>query len=278
MLHVHFRLVTILLAATSAPSLLIAQDKISGAVESARQDIGPIQRMDRNSVLAHQQLIDKSKQGKIDVYFVGDSITRRWGATDYPRFLAHWKESFHGWNAANFGWGGDTTNNILWRMLNGEIDGISPKVIVLQAGTNNLPSVGTTSSLQVNEIIASMRSIMDVFQKKAPNATLVLTGIFPRTQNLDLRPTIEQINAQLATFADGKKIRFLNINEKLADADGRFLEGMSLDGLHLEQKGYEVWSRALKPIFTEILGPPASDDQAPPPTGDPSATDLNRRR
>ena len=73
-------------------------------------------------------------------------------------------------------------------------------------------------------------------------------------------------------MADGKRIRFLNINGELADSTGRLLPGVSSDGLHLEEPGYEIWARALKPIFEEILGPPASKDHAPPPTGDPSAS------
>ena len=98
----------------------------------------PLERTDRNSQLAHQQLLDKARRGTIDVFFLGDSITRRWGATDYPDFLANWKQNFFGWNAANFGWGGDTTQNILWRLENGELDGVNPKVIVILAGTNNV--------------------------------------------------------------------------------------------------------------------------------------------
>ncbi len=98
----------------------------------------PRMRADRNSHLAHQQLLAKAKSGGIDVYFLGDSITRRWGALDYPDFLAHWNRSFHGWNAGNFGWGADRTENILWRLENGELDGVLPKVIVILAGTNNV--------------------------------------------------------------------------------------------------------------------------------------------
>ena len=75
-------------------------------------------RTDDNSMLAHQQFIAKAKAGGIDLYFVGDSITRRWGTSDdeYREMLANWNENFFGWNAANFGWGGDTTQNILWRL------------------------------------------------------------------------------------------------------------------------------------------------------------------
>src|SRR5512147_2836018 len=73
----------------------------------------PAPRTDANSALAHTQLLEKAKAGKIDIYFEGDSIVRRWGATDYPDFLANWKRNFFGWNAADFGWGADRTQNIL---------------------------------------------------------------------------------------------------------------------------------------------------------------------
>jgi lysophospholipase L1-like esterase len=215
--------------------------------------------------------LQKTKQGKIDVYFQGDSITRRWGATDYPEFLAHWKKSFHGWNAANFAWGGDTTHNILWRMQNGELDGVSPKVVVVQAGTNNLPWRGPADDRKVDEVVNGIRAIVGEFQMRVPKATIILTALFPRGQNPQLAPAIRKINERIALLADGKRVRFLNINGQLADADGRLLPGNSSDGLHLEESGYEVWARALKPMLQELLGPPAKDDFAPPPTGDPRA-------
>jgi lysophospholipase L1-like esterase len=87
---------------------------------------------------------------------------------------------------------------------------------------------------------------------------------------MSLKDTIEQINTQLSKLADGRKIRFLNINDKLADKEGKLRAGMSSDGIHLEEKGYDDWAEALKPILTEIMGPPAAEDHAPPPTGDPS--------
>ena len=92
-------------------------------------------------MLAHRDLLAKRAQGQIDVYFVGNSITRRWGATDYPDFLANWKENFFGWNAADFGWGADRIENMLWRIQHGELDGVNPKVIVILGGTNNVGSV-----------------------------------------------------------------------------------------------------------------------------------------
>jgi (4-O-methyl)-D-glucuronate---lignin esterase len=240
--------------------------------QDARSVDTPVERRDSNSRVAHHQLVAKTKQGKIDVYFEGDSITRRWGATDYPKLLAHWEKHFHGWNAANFGWGGDTTHNILWRLQNGELDGVSPKIIVLQAGTNNLPWSGAADDAAVDDVVGGIKAIIATFQKETPHAVVVLTALFPRPQSQTLAPTIERINDQLKTLADGKKIRFVNINDRLTDDKGNLLPGVSRDGLHLEEKGYDVWATALKPIFAELLGPPAKMDQAPPPTGDPSAT------
>src|SRR5712692_6103066 len=229
----------------------------------------PVPRIDRNSQLAHEQLVEKARCGKIDVYFVGDSITRRWGATDYPDFLAYWKQNFFGWNAANFGWGGDTIQNILWRLENGELDDVNPKIIVILAGTNNVGRKPDDDAT-VADITKGIKALVDLCRTKAPNATIVLTAIFPRNDSMAVIPTINRINDNIAKFADGKTVRFLNINHKLADKDGALFDGVTVDKLHPSLKGYQIWADALKPIFTEILGPPAATDHAPPPTGDPS--------
>ena len=102
---------------------------------------------------------------------------------------------------------------------------------------------------------------------------IILTAIFPRNDNMAVMPEIDQINANLARLADSRRVRYLNVNDKLADKDGRLFPGMmhERDKLHLTLQGYQVWADGLKPILTELLGPPASIDQAPPPTGDPSA-------
>ena len=85
--------------------------------------------------------------------------------------------------------------------------------------------------------------------------------------------TINKINEKVAAFADGKRVRFLNINDRLADSNGTLVDGVlnERDKLHPTVKGYQIWADALKPIFRELLGPPSATDLAPPPTGDPSA-------
>ena len=225
-----------------------------------------VPRTDANSIVAHGQLVEKAKKGGIDVYFVGDSITRRWGATDYPELLSNWKQNFHGWNAANFGWGADRTQNILWRLNNGELDNVNPKVVVVQAGTNN---VGNASGAE--DIAKGLEAIVSTIRTKAPQATLIVTGIFARGDKADATPIVKAVNAQLAKLADGGKIRFVDINDQLTDSSGHLLEGMMPDKLHPSVKAYQIWADALKPHFQELLGPPAAEDRAPAPTGDPSA-------
>lgn len=248
---------------------------IAAACLLSAQADRPAPRTDQNSRMAHEQLLAKAKRGRIDLYFEGDSITRRWGATDYPQLLENWKKNFFGWNAADFGWGADRVENILWRLDNGEFDGISPKVIVLLAGTNNIgnrvPAAGADSV--VEDVTNGLGAVLRVMQAKAPQAVIILMGIFPRNDNLEVLPEIDRINANLAHMADDRRIRYLNINAQLADSDGRLREGMmnARDRLHPTVQGYQVWADALKPLLTELLGPPSPEDHAPPPTGDPSA-------
>jgi lysophospholipase L1-like esterase len=234
----------------------------------------PFPRPDQNSLTAHAQLLEKAKKGGIDVYFEGDSITRRWGATDYPELLANWNQNFFGWNAADFGWGADNIQNVLWRLNNGELDNVHPKVIVLLVGTNNVGNkiIAGMEEDKITDVTRGIQAVLRIMREKAPEATIILTGIFPRNDNVAVIPIIRRVNEDLSKLADGKKIRYLNINDRLADGEGRLFDGMmNADKLHPAVKGYQVWADALKPMFYELLGPPAKEDHAPPPTGDPSA-------
>jgi len=227
----------------------------------------PVPRTDANSLVAHSQLLEKAKKGGIAIYFEGDSITRRWGATDYPELLANWKQNFFGWNAADFGWGADRIQNILWRLNNGELDNVNPKIVVLQAGTNNL-----AEDAVVADITKGIQAVVAAIRSKAPDAVVIVTAIFPRNDNLHLMPVIDQINRNLKQLADGHSMRFLSINDQLADSSGRLFDGMmNPDRLHPTVRAYQIWADALRPIFRELLGPPAAEDHAPPPTGNPGA-------
>jgi lysophospholipase L1-like esterase len=144
-------------------------------------------------------------------------------------------------------------------------------VIVILAGTNNI-GVQPSDYSAATDVTKGIEALLRVCRAKAPHATVLLTAIFPRNDNMAAMPTINKINAKLEKLADGKTVRFLSVNERLADKDGRLFEGVlnSADKLHPTVKGYQIWADALKPLITELLGPPATIDHAPPPTGDPS--------
>jgi lysophospholipase L1-like esterase len=224
---------------------------------------------------AHEMLMKKKSQGVIDVYFLGDSITRRWQGTDYPEHKLNWDKNFHGWNAADFGWGGDTTRNVLWRLEQGELDGVHPKVVVLMIGTNNVGNTPPEDADALAEDVGQgVQAIVDQLRAKAPEAKLVLMGITPRNDSTAggataLMPTIDKINARIEKFADGESIVYLNINNKLADGEGKLFDGLTEDGLHLSMAGYQMWADALKPLLTKWLGSPAKVDRGPPASGVP---------
>lgn len=186
----------------------------------------PAPRTDRNSQMAREGLVEKARQGGIDIYFLDDSITRRWGATDYPEFLANWNSNFFGWNAANFGWGADQIESMFWRVENGELDGFHPKIIVVLAGINNVGTVPGDDA-QVENITRGLKVLVNTCQQRAPNAAIILTALFPRNDNMEVLPIINRINDNLAKMADGKKTRYLSVNDKLADRDGKLFEGIS---------------------------------------------------
>lgn len=235
-----------------------------------------VPRADKNSMIAHEQLLEKAKKGRIDLYFLGDSITRRWGTSDeqYRNFYENWKENFWGWNAGNFGWGGDTTQNVLWRLENGELDNVNPKVIVLSIGTNNIGKTSPTANPdpRIEYVSKGIKKILELCQRKAPNAKIILMSIFPRNDNIEVMLTIIAINKKISKFADGKKIKFVDVTKKMADKGGKLFDGITVpDKLHLDLKGYQVWADAIKPTLKKWLGKPTKEDLAPPPTGDPSA-------
>ena len=232
--------------------------------------IVPAARTDENSRVAHEELVRKAGSGVIDIYFVGDSITRRWGALDYPQLLANFTHNFYGWNAANFGWGGDRTQNMLWRLDNGELPRVGPKVFVVQAGTNNLADFESADE-RVAAIAAGIEAIVERCRRHAPESLIVLTGVFPRRDRPEFNASIAAINVKLAALNASPGVRYVDIGDRLVDSRGLLTAEMSEDGLHLSLAAYQIWAEALKPILVERLGAALDVDLAPAATGNPAA-------
>ena len=187
----------------------------------------------------------KEKAGKVDVLLVGDSITDGWHGQKQL-----WAEHWEPLKAHNIGIGGDRTQHVLWRLQNGEVEGIAPKVTMLMIGTNNLRD--NTNE----EIVAGITACVKEIQKRLPSTKVLLLGVFPRGEKADnpARARIKSINEQIAKLDDGgKTVRYLDIGDKFLEPDGTLPKSVMPDALHPNKKGYEIWVEAVKGPVTEML-------------------------
>ncbi|MGC4006429.1 MAG: GDSL-type esterase/lipase family protein [Pirellulales bacterium] len=190
-----------------------------------------------------------------EVVLIGDSITHMWGGEPKSNVVngaKAWAETFGKLKVLNMGFGWDRTQNVLWRLDNGEFEGISPKWVVICIGTNNLTGTKNARENTPAEIVAGVTAIVDVVRKRAPQANIVVMGVLPRGEKADnpFRAKIAAINAGLAAAVEtqGKtdaKLRFLDIGKQLLEADGTLPKSVMKDGVHPGEAGYAVWGKAL---------------------------------
>jgi lysophospholipase L1-like esterase len=196
------------------------------------------------------------KKGPIQFVALGDSITDGWRT----RGKEVWAKTFGEWNAYNTGIGGDRTQHVLWRIDNGELDGIepNPKVAMLMIGTNNL---GPNPSDE--EIADGVKACVEDIHKHLPKTKVLLLGIFPRDNDKKsevgsptepVRARIKHINEIISKLDDGgKTVKYLDIGDKFLDKDGGLHKEIMPDYLHPNEKGYEIWAEAVKPVIEEMM-------------------------
>jgi lysophospholipase L1-like esterase len=238
-----------LLPAQAATPAKAPKPDASAAIEKKDTD-GRFRKM-------HDSFLARGKAGPIGVLFIGDSITAGW--TKAPHV---WEHYFGKYQPANFGIGGDQTQHVIWRIENGELDGIKPKVVVLMLGTNN---TGTHSA---DEIAAADKKIVGMIRAKLPEAKVIVHAIFPRGPRKNAQGVItddvaaearrrqENIaaaNVQLAKLDDGRDVRFLDINHVFLGQDGKIPFSIMPDQLHPNAAGYQLWADALQPLLTSLM-------------------------
>lgn len=194
----------------------------------------------------HQLINSRAKPGEVDLLFIGDSITAGWEKNGTEA----WEKYFGKRKPMNAGIGGDRTQHILWRLENGNIKGITPKLAVIMIGTNN--SGANTSE----EIAAGVTAIVSKLRKELPEMKILLLATFPRGANKNdaRRKVNEGSNAIVAKLADDKQIYFLDIGPKFLEADGTLTREIMPDLLHLSPKGYDIWGSAIDAKVGELLG------------------------
>ena len=200
----------------------------------------------------HEGFAEEAKKGGYEVLFQGDSITDG-GRNGKAKII--WDATFAPMKAANFGISGDRTQHVLWRLRNGEFDGITtPKVVVLMIGTNNIGQKDNPEPAA--SAIAGVDAILKTIHTKSPMTKVLLIGVFPRSEKPDhaFRAVIKEINAAIAKHDDeGKTVKFLDIGEKFLQPDGTLTKEIMPDFLHLSEKGYQIWADAIKEPLAALL-------------------------
>ena len=214
----------------------------------AAQKFGPDGKVNPGFIASHEKFVSIAKEGKAQLVFLGDSITAGWagGGKDV------WPKAFGAYTPANFGIGGDRTQHVLWRIQNGELDGIKPKAFVIMIGTNN---VGGDSP---ESIAKGVTAIVETVRTKQPQSKILLLAVFPRGD----KPTgklgaanekLKQVNAIIAKLDDSKNIFFLDIGPKFPQPEGALTKEIMPDFLHLSAAGYQIWADAIGPKLAELM-------------------------
>jgi lysophospholipase L1-like esterase len=194
----------------------------------------------------HDANVTRARQGNIDVLFFGDSITKCWVRDGADV----WKSRFVPMKAENFGISGDATQHVLWRMQNGELENIHPKVIVLMIGTNNIAGQDSPA-----DIAQAVGAIVGEIRQRLPETRVLVLGILPN-QELATHPRREKIRATnkiTSKLQDGDHVTYLDISDKFLQSDGSFSVEITKDFVHLTPKGYEVFADAIQPTIESML-------------------------
>ena len=199
----------------------------------------------------HAAICALVRERRPQLVFIGDSITHFWGGEprDFqPAAPEVWDKYYGARNALNLGYGWDRTENVLWRLQHGELDGATPKVAVVMIGTNNRelnPPV---------DIAAGVRAIIAEIKQRSPATKVLLLAVFPRGAKPDAgRQKTEELNRMLAKL-DG--VTFLDIGTQFVNADGTIDREVMGDYLHPTAKGYALWATAMEPALRRLMGEP----------------------
>ena len=196
----------------------------------------------------HAACVALTKKGGVDVVFLGDSITQGWEGGG----RATWDKEFAPLKSANFGFSGDRTEHVLWRLENGEIVGLHPKLVVVMIGTNNIGH-GSSNPQQAAD---GVHAIVEKLLSALPGAKVLLLGIFPRGQFPadKMRQDVATATSLFKGLDDHKRVFFLDIGYAFLRSDGELRTTLMPDMLHLTSDGYEIWAQAMKPELTRLLG------------------------
>lgn len=222
----------------------------------ANNAVIPVSRLEKDSYdwfKRHEAIISTQQQLNPDLVLIGDSITHFWGGLPQTpgtpsRGPASWAKAFGDKKVLNMGFGWDRTQNVLWRLDNGEFRGIHPKWVVLNIGTNNFTGTKNARANTPSEVAEGIREIILRIRAKSPASKIILMDVFPRgrTDKEPTRKSITELNEILRnTYANVPGITILELKDQFLSPDGTLPADLMPDSLHPSDKGYTIWAEAL---------------------------------
>ncbi|MCG6189410.1 GDSL-type esterase/lipase family protein [Maribellus maritimus] len=212
----------------------------------------------------HAEKIKLVQNHKYDLLFVGNSITNNF---EKPGFQAVWKKYFASRNAVNLGFSGYRTENIIWNIQNGEMEGQSPKVIILEIGTNNIDEKNYPTRHTAGQLAGGMKKIVEIFREKCPESKIILLRCFPGAYGgpnpTSHRRILERASDIVSRWADNKHIFYCDVNHVFLNMDGSINHDMLGDWLHPTPAGAEAWAQAMEPLLLELMEDKSRDDKKP---------------
>ncbi|MCP5557404.1 MAG: chitobiase/beta-hexosaminidase C-terminal domain-containing protein [Verrucomicrobiaceae bacterium] len=201
----------------------------------------------------HQLTSAALKEHPPQILFIGDSITHFFGGQQFDEYALRgqstWEEFYAPRKAGNLGFGWDKTENVLWRLQHGAIDGISPKLIVMMIGTNN------SATCYAPDIAAGITAIVDELNKRLPDSKILLLAIFPRGEKPGpQREKLADVNHIIAKLNGAKNVTYLDIGPKFLSPEGLITKDIMPDFLHPNEKGYRIWAEAIEPTVRKLIG------------------------
>jgi len=204
----------------------------------------------------HKEVLKVKDAANPEIVLIGDSITHFWGgepAGPFKNGPKAWEDVFGKRRVLNLGFGWDRTQNVLWRLDNGEFDGLRPKFVVLNIGTNNFSGTRNARANTPAEVAEGIKAICARISAKSAGTRIILMGVFPRgaSPRDGFRPKITALNELLAALAREKGLTFLDIGARMLEPDGTLSREIMKDSVHPTEKGYALWASALKDVLKD---------------------------
>lgn len=249
-----------MLAEAIEPTLarLLGESPVKPVAELGREfatSLIPVDWLEQDSYdwyARHHAALAAARTLKPEVVMIGDSITHFWAGPPQATRVSgvqSWQWLYGTRPVLNLGFGWDRTQNVLWRIRQGELDGLDPQWVVLHIGTNNLTGTAQSRASTPAEAAQGVEAVVNEVRRRLPNSKLILMAIMPRGRQAGdaQRAPIAETNRLLAArYAKDPSVRLVDIGKQLLQPDGTLPEALMPDGTHPSEAGYAIWAKALR--------------------------------